>query len=271
MVYRWCRRHAKAAEMSVPLKIGMIVPSSNTTMETEVPEILHRRREMSAETFTFHSSRVRMRHVTEDELAAMVRDSDRCAIELADARVDAIAYACLVAIMTQGRGYHRESEARLAAITDRQGAPATIVSSAGRASPGACSARRGKVAMITPYLKPLTETRGRPTSTTQGSRSLTRSAFGSRKRPGGPARPDAPAGDRKSAAACDADAVILSRASRCGRCPRSRRRRLASASRSSRRRLPRSTTCSASCGSRRWRRAPASFSPAAGPTAAPPP
>lgn len=145
------------AEMTTPLKIGMIVPSSNTTMETEVPEILRRRLELSPETFTFHSSRVRMQHVTADELAAMVRDSDRCAVELADARVDAVAYACLVAIMAQGRGYHRESEARLAAITAQQVARAVVVSSAGALVRGLEALGARKVAMITPYMKPLTE------------------------------------------------------------------------------------------------------------------
>ena len=143
--------------MAEPLKIGMIVPSSNTTMETEVPDILRRRLELSSETFTFHSSRVRMQQVTKEELEAMVHDSDRCAVELADARVDAIAYACLVAIMTQGRGYHRESEQRLAAITREQGAPATVVSSAGALIRGLQALGARKVAMITPYMKPLTE------------------------------------------------------------------------------------------------------------------
>ena len=56
--------------MSAPYRVGMIVPSSNTTMETEVPEILRRRGELSPETFTFHSSRVRMQHVTKEELTA---------------------------------------------------------------------------------------------------------------------------------------------------------------------------------------------------------
>ena len=54
-----------------------------------------------------------MQKVTKEELAAMDRDSDRCALELADARVDVLGYACLVAIMSMGKGYHRVSEQRL--------------------------------------------------------------------------------------------------------------------------------------------------------------
>src|SRR5208282_666789 len=94
-------------------RIGQIVPSSNITMETEIPAMLRARESVEPERFTFHSSRMRMKRVTKEELAAMDRDSVRCALELSDARVDVLLYACLVAIMSIGKGYHRESEARL--------------------------------------------------------------------------------------------------------------------------------------------------------------
>jgi len=80
--------------------------SSNTTMETEIPAMLRAREAAFPERFTFHSSRMRMRHVVKEELAAMDAQSLRCAAELADARVDVIGYACLVAIMAMGPGYH---------------------------------------------------------------------------------------------------------------------------------------------------------------------
>jgi len=63
-------------------RIGQIVPSSNVTMETEVPAILRAREAVAPERFTFHSSRMRMTHVTPEQLKAMDADSDRCAIEL---------------------------------------------------------------------------------------------------------------------------------------------------------------------------------------------
>ena len=90
-----------------PYRIGQIVPSSNTTMETEIPAMLRAREAVEPERFTFHSSRMRMKKVTKEELAAMDADSDRCAAELSDARVDVLGYACLVAIMSMGEGYHR--------------------------------------------------------------------------------------------------------------------------------------------------------------------
>lgn len=90
-------------------RIGQIVPSSNTTMETEIPRILRAREAITAERFTFHSSRMRMKKVTKEELAKIDADSDRCTIELSDAAVDVLGYACLVAIMSMGVGYHRGS------------------------------------------------------------------------------------------------------------------------------------------------------------------
>src|SRR5258707_14892721 len=84
------------------LRIGLIVPSSNVTMETEIPAMLNARAaELPGESFTFHSSRMRMKRVSPEELKRMDADSDRCAEELADAEVDLMAYACLVAIMAQ--------------------------------------------------------------------------------------------------------------------------------------------------------------------------
>src|SRR6218665_2532734 len=110
--------------MSVPrtFRIGQIVPSSNTTMETEIPAILRAREGFEPERSPFHASRMRMKKVTKEELAAMDADSDRCARELSEARVDVLGYACLVANMSMGLGYHRVSEARLHQRTVDNGA-----------------------------------------------------------------------------------------------------------------------------------------------------
>lgn len=137
-------------------RIGQIVPSSNTTMETEIPAMLRARETIEAERFTFHSSRMRMKKVTKEELAAMDSDSDRCAIELSDARVDVLGYACLVAIMSMGKGYHRVSEARLHQRTVDNGGPAPVVTSAGALVEGLKVIGARKVSILTPYMKPLT-------------------------------------------------------------------------------------------------------------------
>src|SRR3546814_16611542 len=80
---------------------------------------------------TFHSSRMRMKKVTKEELAAMDADSYRCALELSDAAVHVLGYACLVAIMSLGEGYHRVSEARLHKRTVETGHAAPVLHRAG--------------------------------------------------------------------------------------------------------------------------------------------
>ena len=83
--------------MSRSYKIGQIVPSSNVTMETEIPAMLRARELILPERFTFHSSRMRMKSVNIDELKRMDGESERCAYELSDANVDKdIAHTCQV-------------------------------------------------------------------------------------------------------------------------------------------------------------------------------
>jgi len=138
-------------------RIGQIVPSSNTTMETEIPAMLRARESVEPERFTFHSSRMRMKRVTKEELAAMDAESLRCAAELADARVDVIGYACLVATMSMGKGYHCQSERRLHEVTQREDAPTPVVTSAGALVHGLKVLGAKKIAMVAPYMRPLTE------------------------------------------------------------------------------------------------------------------
>jgi maleate isomerase len=138
-------------------RIGQIVPSSNITMETEIPAMLRARETLEPERFTFHSSRMRMKRVTKEELAAMDCDSVRCALELSDARVDVLLYACLVAIMSMGKGYHRESEAKLHQATMENGAPAPVVSSAGALVHGLKTLEAKKISVIAPYVCSLTK------------------------------------------------------------------------------------------------------------------
>lgn len=138
-------------------RIGQIVPSSNTTMETEIPAMLLARQALLPERFTFHSSRMRMKTVVKEELAAMDRDSDRCALELTDARVDVLGYACLVAIMSMGLGYHRVSQRRLHERTIENGAPTPVITSAGALVDGLHQMAAKRIAVVAPYMRPLTQ------------------------------------------------------------------------------------------------------------------
>jgi maleate isomerase len=140
------------------IRIGQIVPSSNLTMEREIPAMLRARETVAPERFSFHSARMRMKKVVKEELAAMDRDSDRCALELSDAAVDVMGYACLVAIMAMGPGYHRESQKRLHEVTVVSGHPAPVVSSAGALIDGLHAMGAKRIALVAPYMKPLTRT-----------------------------------------------------------------------------------------------------------------
>jgi maleate isomerase len=137
-------------------RIGLIVPSSNTTMETELPELFRRRERVAPERFSFHSARMPMTEVTPEALAAMDREAARCAADLADAACDVMAYACVVAIMVAGPGAHRRAEQRLSHTASPDGS-VRVVTSAGALAEGIRRLGVTRVAVIAPYLPPLTQ------------------------------------------------------------------------------------------------------------------
>ena len=139
--------------MSAPTRIGLVVPSSNTTIETEVPEMLRR----TGADYTFHSSRAVLHNVDAESLEAMVGQADRCASELSDARVDAIVYACLVALMARGPGAHDAVEQRLGEVARAGGADPAISSSAGALVRMLRAHGLTRVAILTPYMDALTQ------------------------------------------------------------------------------------------------------------------
>ncbi|MDS9469717.1 Asp/Glu racemase [Paracoccus sp. MBLB3053] len=143
--------------MNKSIRIGQIVPSSNITMETEIPALLKAREMVAPERFTFHSARMRMKHVTKEELSSMDAASDRCALELSDAKVDVMGYACLVAIMSMGLGYHRSSKERLAEVVRGNGSQGAVVNSAGALIDALHAMKARKIAVVVPYMKPLAQ------------------------------------------------------------------------------------------------------------------
>lgn len=70
-------------------RIGMIVPSLSTTMETEIPELLRRQSLKTGDRFSFHSARLRLRQVTPEALTAMNELAIGAVATLCDAEVDA--------------------------------------------------------------------------------------------------------------------------------------------------------------------------------------
>jgi maleate isomerase len=138
-------------------RIGQIVPSSNTTMESEIPAMLQARAGIRPERFSFHSSRMRMHKVNKEELEAMNREGLRCAAELADARVDVMSTACLVAIMAMGFGYHRQVQQELTGVARANQCTAPVITSAGALIEGLKIMGAKKIALLAPYMRPLTD------------------------------------------------------------------------------------------------------------------
>ncbi|BBG00957.1 MULTISPECIES: maleate cis-trans isomerase family protein [Pseudonocardia] len=135
-------------------RIGLVVPSSNVTVETEIPALLARH---STARFSFHSSRMRMHTVSPEELRAMNAQRERCIDELADAGVDALLYACLVALMAQGPGEHRRAESAVTEQLAAAGQSPAVRSSAGALVEALSALGARRIVLVTPYLRPLAE------------------------------------------------------------------------------------------------------------------
>ncbi|MCQ4121638.1 maleate cis-trans isomerase family protein [Rhodococcus tibetensis] len=135
-------------------RIGLVVPSSNVTVETEMPKLLNRHADAQ---FSFHSSRMRMQAVSPEQLRAMNAQRERCILELGDAGVDAILYACLVALMSVGPGEHQRVEGLVAEQLATGGSEAAIRSSAGALIEALRAMKAQRIVLVTPYLRPLAE------------------------------------------------------------------------------------------------------------------
>lgn len=135
-------------------RIGLVVPSSNVTIETELPRLFA---SQPGRTFSFHSSRMKMLTVSDDGLATMNAAAERCIDEISDANVDVIVYGCLVAIMAQGRGDHRRVEAFLNEQLQCKGSPSKLISSAGALLDGLTALSAERIALVMPYVQPLAE------------------------------------------------------------------------------------------------------------------
>ncbi|MEU5701162.1 maleate cis-trans isomerase family protein [Streptomyces aurantiacus] len=136
------------------VRVGLVVPSSNVTVETELPAILSRHPGAS---FSFHSSRMRMAKVSPEGLAAMNAQRERCVIELGDASPDLILYACLVAIMAGGPDEHRRVEGLVAEQLATGGSEALVRSSAGALVEGLHALGARRIGLVMPYMRPLAE------------------------------------------------------------------------------------------------------------------
>ena len=101
-------------------RLGVMVPSSNVTMEYELYK-------MAPEGVTIHFTRIPQTEDTEEQLVAMINYVPQAAQLLAHARVDAIAFGCTSGSFIKGTGYDREIIKR---IEENTGVPATTTTTA---------------------------------------------------------------------------------------------------------------------------------------------
>lgn len=91
-------------------RLGLIVPSSNTTNEPEFYRAM-------PTGVSVHTARMRLQDTNAAELASMTDDIERCANQLMDANVDAVVYGCTTGSLVKGPEYDTAIEERIADIT----------------------------------------------------------------------------------------------------------------------------------------------------------
>lgn len=127
------------------VRLGVVVPSSNTTVEPEFAQ-------WSSPAASVHAVRMPLVDVTVEGLDAMADDAVAAAAKLADAEVDALAYACTTGSLVHGHGFDADLETRLGEAAD---APAVATALSVRRLLDAFGATR--VAVATPYVDELNE------------------------------------------------------------------------------------------------------------------
>ncbi len=121
------------------LRIGLLVPSSNTTME---PDFYR----MAPEEVSVHTARMRLDRVTPEGLIQMAEDAESAAALLSTADVDVIVYGCTTGSLVGGVEWE---ESLVRSIHENTGVRAVSTSGAVVEALRALSARR--VGVATPY------------------------------------------------------------------------------------------------------------------------
>ncbi len=122
-------------------RIGLLVPSINTTMETEFWRI-------APEGVSVHSARIAGgRHGTPEELRGMENASKQAAREVAMVEPDVVVYGCTSGSFFEGPAWNRKISEQLTAITK-----APTVTTAGAMAACLLAGAHKKVDIVTPYV-----------------------------------------------------------------------------------------------------------------------
>ncbi|MEM1952183.1 MAG: aspartate/glutamate racemase family protein [Candidatus Caldarchaeum sp.] len=127
------------------LRVGLIVPSSNTTMEGEFWEVLHG-------FGSVHSGRVFLERVDVQELTVMGDEAVREARKLATAKVDVIVYGCTSGSFVKGAHQFMDVEKRLEEVSH-----VPCVATSGAVVRALKHLGAVKISLITPYIREITE------------------------------------------------------------------------------------------------------------------
>ncbi len=125
-------------------RIGLIIPSSNTTMEREFWDTLHGYA-------TIHTGRVFLENVRVSELNELEDEAVEEARKLVTAGVNILVYGCTSGSFVRGPEQYRAIEEKL----EKLGKPAVATSGAVCRALTHLGAR--KISLITPYTKDITE------------------------------------------------------------------------------------------------------------------
>lgn len=126
-------------------RLGLLVPSSNTTNEPEFHRTLPRGVEL-------YTARLELERVEAAELAAMEESAGDAADTLAHADVDVIAYGCTTGSLVKGHEYAAELESTLADRTD-----VPVVATALSVERALESLDVERVSVVTPYIEELND------------------------------------------------------------------------------------------------------------------
>lgn len=129
--------------LSMSPRVGVLIPSTDSTVEIELPALLAGRA-------SCHFSRMRLPSVTRDSLAAMEGEAVRAAELLVDVKVQVVLFACTSGTFIFGPTYERQMAARIAAAA---GAPVVTTASA---MANALASHGRRVRLRTPYDAELT-------------------------------------------------------------------------------------------------------------------
>jgi len=138
-------------------RIGLILPSCHTTLESELPELLRRQRFASDDRFTLHATRLRLPAPTPQTLAATLPATEAAIDLLCDAQVDAIVHGCVATVMCAGRGAIHHAQARMLSHAASLGRmPPTVLTAAGALLHALEALHAQRIALIAPHASALT-------------------------------------------------------------------------------------------------------------------